>query len=508
MDNSKQVTEAYTFFMIPFSFETDQWKTYLESKLDRWEPNKEELYKGDVLFPYVMDLFRQHEVTKKSHLDIYRFVPSSFNPKDPKTLFMERVLGKTSVAVLKKSQPEMSKIPFVLCNKGNFAPLLFIAPTAKIGVLSFCIKVKDITIGELKALNCSLCKQRDLNEYQCVCFWPENQDKTDKDELQSLIESDGFWKSDRRKTWQLENYVLWSLKGFADGVLATFGKKENERVIKYFNNDRMHFFTYCFMEESACETKREDVVPELLCLSRGVDGEQKLPIEQLERQGGVIQVYENVCFSVSMEGTAAMAWGNNAFVKEFQSSFGRTYFVIYMLALLQRYTLFNMENQLNRLEYSGKRDDEELWELIELICRLKVNCYYTDVSFYSHYSQFYQHCCKHLNVIEAFKEIDGKVGMLKLTTERNMNKFMKESEAQQAQFKEATEKSLNLTNYVISFLTVLTTIPVVHDIIETRVSHPMQWSIGAGAVVAAILFIVMIYPRISNKSKKTKNDEK
>ena len=494
--------------MLPFSFETDQWKTHLESKLDRWKPNEEELYKGDVLFPYIMDLFRQHGETKKSRLDIYRFVPSRFNPKDTKTLFMERVLGKKSVAVLKKSQLETSGIPFVLCNKGNFAPLLFIAPTAKIGVLSFCIKVENITMGELKALNCCLCKQRDLDEYQCVCLRPENQDKSDKDILQSLIGSDGFWKSDRRMTWQREEYVLWTLKGFADGVLATFGKKAEERAIHYFNNDRMHLFTYCFKEEIVGETKREDVVPELLCLSRGVDDDQMLPFGQMEREDDVIQVYGNVCFSVSMEGTAAMAWGNSPFVKEFHSSFGRTYFVVYMLALLQRYTLFNIENQLNMLEYSGKQDDEELWELIELICRLKVNCYYTDVSFYSHYSQFYQHCCKHLNVIEAFNEIDGKVGLLKLTTERNMDKFMKESEAKQAQFKEATEKSLNITNYVISFLTVLTTIPVVHEIIESRVSHSMRWSFGAGAVVAAILFIVMIYPRISNKNKKTKNDEK
>lgn len=50
--------KAYTFFMIPFYFEKDEWDD-IYSRLGKWQLIKEDLYKEDVLYPYIMGVFNK-----------------------------------------------------------------------------------------------------------------------------------------------------------------------------------------------------------------------------------------------------------------------------------------------------------------------------------------------------------------------------------------------------------------------------------------------------------------
>ena len=89
------------------------------------------------------------------------------------------------------------------------------------------------------------------------------------------------------------------------------------------------------------------------------------------------------------------------------------YIWIYMLAVIQRYTLLNMNRQLTEID--SDNDERKLWNLLDTIKNVKIRCYFTDVSPYSQHSQFYQLCCKNLHVREAFKEIEEKTNALNTT---------------------------------------------------------------------------------------------
>ena len=147
----------------------------------------------------------------------------------------------------------------------------------------------------------------------------------------------------------------------------------------------------------------------------------------------MLQTYENIFFASSIEGAAMVAIGrenNSAFIENIHQKFNRQYLLIYLLVILQRYTLQSLERKLTEFESTEKQSDDELWKLIKVICRINTNCYYTDVSIYTHHSQFYHLCCDNLHIPETFEEISGKIELLKLTTDRNIQISLKKQEEQ------------------------------------------------------------------------------
>ena len=65
--------KAYTFFLVPFYYENDDWNIIHEERLNKWIPITEELYNEDVLYPYIMDLFKQYSTSQDTRLDIFEF---------------------------------------------------------------------------------------------------------------------------------------------------------------------------------------------------------------------------------------------------------------------------------------------------------------------------------------------------------------------------------------------------------------------------------------------------
>ena len=236
---------------------------------------------------------------------------------------------------------------------------------------------------------------------------------------------------------------------------------------------------------------------------------------------------------------------NKSFIANIHHTFNRQYFLIYLLVLIQRYTLLSLEQKLTEFESTEKdddetikNDDETLWNLINVICRIKVNCYYTDVSIYTHHSQFYQHCCKNLHIPETFKEIDEKVELLKLTTDRKMHILMeaqreiqeeearrhqeeieriklkekedeerrrieKEQEEQRlAKEKEEYNKRINeakdeaehrqhILNWVVAILTIAQVIQASYEVISHFGELKMYLSLGIGLLGIALLVWLM-----------------
>lgn len=501
--------KAYTFFMVPFCFEKEEWDV-IYSRLGKWQLINEDLYKEDVLYPYIMELFKHDG--KDGHNP--RLITYEFQQEDKgnqSLMFVERILGKKQVAIIAKNTKEREEpqfISFTLLNEKGFKPLLFVSTTAKIGILTFPIEINDKEdITKLTKLNYYLHKRNETDKYQCICLDPNKQEDatwpTDSKEWKERFPN--MWKESQKNTRKNNDYICWNLNDFVDCILGTMGTpREGEKRITYFSKYRMHLFTFCSIQDIEDNIAKEDVVPEVLRLSRCVDSKYMLPFKQLEEQGSLLQAYENIIFASSIEGAAMMAIGkkdNKEFISSIHEKFNRQYLLVYLLVLIQRYTLQSLEHRMMEFESTDKLSDDELWNLIDVICRIKTSCYFTDVSIYTHHSQFYQLCSNNLHIPETFEEVNSKIELLKLTTDRRIQTLMKIQNINQEKAKEEAEHRQHILNWVVAILTIAQVIQASYDIFCHKFEQPMWYSLGVGAI--GIIFLVwLMWKDIINFIKK------
>ncbi len=163
----RTLEKAYTFFMVPFYFEQDEWDA-IYSRLGKWQLIKEDLYKEDVLYPYIMEIFKHdNKVDHNLRLIIYEFQQE--DKGELSLMFVERLLGKKQVTIIAKNETEKDDpqlISFTLLNKKGFKPLLFVSPSARIGFLTFPIELDDKDdIAKLTTLNYYLHKRNETDKY-------------------------------------------------------------------------------------------------------------------------------------------------------------------------------------------------------------------------------------------------------------------------------------------------------------------------------------------------------
>ena len=532
------LSKYYTLFIVPFYYEEGEWDD-IYSRIKKWEPITTELYNDeDVLFPYIMDLFKQNNPQTKSRIKIYKL-----DSKDEGTnskMFTQRILGKENIAILAKNAAEKAApklITFRLLNDKSFAPHLYISPTARIGILTFSIELtSEKTTSQQIDLNYALHKRNETDSYQCVCLNPEKQEKAPSicnyDEISEMIPD--LWKESQRTTMKNTDYICWNLNDFVDCIMGTLGvQKEGQKRIKYFSKHRMHLFSYCSIKDTENNISEADITPDLLRLSRCVDAKYMLPFNQLVNQGSILQTYENIFFASSIEGAAMYAIGrenNSSFIETLHQKFNRQYLLIYLLALIQRYTLQSIERKLTEFESTDKKADDELWKQINIMCRIKTNCYFTDVSIYTHHSQFYHLCCKNLHIPETFNEVSEKIELLKVTTDNNiqrllkaqeqrhkdeMERIAKEEKEQEQRHKEEmeriaeedkkAEKRQHILNWIIGILTIAQVMEASYELIKANhASCALTWSMIIGGVCFIILVCVMWKSFVNFFSKKHK----
>ena len=510
------IEKAYTFFMVPFYFKEGEWNA-IHSRLGKWQPITEDLYKEDVLYPYIMDVFKHDGGNSKTRLSIYEF--HQVDKGDFSQIFAERLFGKKQVALLAKNKDERKSpiaISFTLLNKEGFKPLLFVSPTVRLGIMAFPIEVTDKDdITNLTKLNYYLHKRNEVEKYQCVCLSPNKQEDvlwpTDATEWNERIPN--LWKENQKTTRNNVDYICWNFNDFVDCMLGTMGRpQEGESRINYFSKYRMQIFTFCSIQDPENIIIKDEIAHEVLRLSRCVDAKYLLPFKQLEEQGALLQTYENIFFASSIEGTAMIAIGkkgNQEFISKIHDKFNRQYLLVYLLVLIQRYTLQSLEQRMTEFESTDKLSDNELWNLIEVICRIKTNCYFTDVSIYTHHSQFYHLCCDCLHIPETFEEIGSKIELLKLTTDRRMQRLMneqrslqeREAKRQQEEIdrikakdiaeKDEAERRQHILNWVVATLTIAQVIQASNEIFSNTDKPSMWYSLGVGGVSIILLVMLM-----------------
>lgn len=560
--NPLKTKKALTFFIVPFHYE-GEWEA-IHAHISRWQPAKEPLYSEDILYSYIMDFFKNNGqgedgASKTANsLQVYALETKDKGVKSE--FFFDRILGKQNVAVIESDAVNSSLpscVPFVLSNKDNGSPHLFISPSAKIGLMTFCLEFtegastedllnfnyalhkrnecKTFVTGEKEKPNgekVKLTEKRTIN-YRCLCPLPEANgnfsDNAIKEEVTQYLSKEGFGNLVSERNSNNTNHVNWDLNFFVDFLLNNLGRKE---TVKYFNRERTHVFTFCSVDDTSSAggiVSKEKMYSTLIQLSRVVNYKYLLPFDKMMKDDAILQTYENFLFSSALEGTSMMCIAKDAnkeFVSEMQHKFIRQYLLIYLLVLFQRYTLLDIDRKLVEFQLVANDDhadeeqndsDQELWNLIDIICKTKVNCYYTDVSVYTHHTQFYQHCCRSLHVPESFKEIDEKVELLKLITNRRMQQLMerqqnlqkeaarnhqeeierlRENEArlekQHSKELEEAERRQHVLNLVVALLTIAQVMQASYELINSGEDKTaLIWSLLIGVFILVLLVLLM-----------------
>ncbi len=429
------IGKAYTIYMLPFYFEKSFTHLVWENENSLISNEGTEV---DMLYPYIMD-FLQGQIHESfssgdcNHLRILKLKKDDQSVRYKK--FWKPFIHHNHIAYIPDGKDENKEdvylpISFRILSeneKGFKAPHLFVYDSGNIGILTFCIEIteKRKTIEKLKLLNYHLHK---IHNPMCRCVCPALSISTKR-----VFENDDEKKNAEETFRQYRSYMTphslpnqvssdyefdWNIRSLID---MWIGEEPN---IRLFSDMRIHLFTYCQIDDTAEGVIfRKDIIPDLFRLSRCVNDKYLLPFHQMETEGGMLQSFDNIYIASSIEGTAFCAVSkkeNAGFISQMDGNIRLRYLWIYLLAIIQRYTLLNLTRQMTKL--SSHKKDKSIQSIIEVIRDTRMYCYYTDVSPYTQHNQFYQHCCKCLHIKELFDDIESKADIFNLLITNNQEK--------------------------------------------------------------------------------------
>ena len=559
---SLSLEKAYTFFMIPFYYDGDGYVISKDGMDSMWELSKGKLLGegDDVLYSYIINFLQgQMNVPKDecNHLDIYSinsnprsrfrkfwdaFTQSPDNSNDAKSEkkrkdktglhFVDIEIGKDE-----NNKKVYEQVEFDIVRDNGYAgfksPHLFISSTANIGVLTFCISLgmKNRTMNYLKLLNYYLHK---ISKPLCKCVSPhfqlenqsfpnetarEKQEEKIQEFRQCIASHDSIEQSYTpygEFNWNIRTMIdmmLGNVKGIKDGI---------ESDIKLFNNIRAHLFSFCQIDGAQNTLGFEYIKSDLMLLSRCMNNKYKVCIDKNTQKEMCLKTFNNIFFASSVEGASMIAIAkkeNEDFIRQIDNQSLPRYLAVYLLVIIQRYSMLHINHQLIKIVQD--KSDDNLWNLLNVIKKVKVHCYYTDVSPYSQHNQFYQHCCKNLHVLETFNEIDNKTKILNVTISHSMQVLMKEQkmaselehktilqaekerEEKLRQAERKAESGQRRLNFVVGILTAFQVSQVVYSFAKDAPQpifrcHYFMWAMIVLFICFFFLFLVMNWEYTDN----------
>lgn len=480
-------TKSATFFMVPFYYSANN--TVPNSSI--WELRKKSFVKEkDVLFPYIMDTIlgqtysdEEREKLGVRCLKIYQLNQTDNKWDGGKGSFWTKIW----IPFARKKQTttvDGKEITFHYSTKGNIeSPHLFVSEEAKIGVMTFLVET-DSSVEDLVLLNYALHKTDESFGPCCYQNSTHCGASQSEEELCRVITGvDNYsWSAGAIIEWKMRQVVNLMLQGNANGGDTFFP----------FSNIRMHLLTYHITNgtEAGCSTY-SSIIKHVSYLSHCCKSSYSLPLQQIESDGMILKTFDNIYIGTSVEGCSIMAIAepkNESFTETFYSIIQGRYFWIYLLVVLQRYTMFNIIRQL--VEIEAQNDNERLWQLLDTYKHLKTTCFWGDVSPYVQHTQFYHHCCKGMRVNELFDEIDRKTTSIRLITEHNVQKLLDQQQRnEKAQEKKNRDREIRL-GLLVAIMTVAQVAGATYEIFEH--SFMRLW-LTIGATVASILAIFIIW---------------
>lgn len=519
--NGFPLVEKSTIFFIPFYLysQDDEAESLLgtpgfvidETEKSLWIKEQKMLTdekEGNAIYPHIMSFLQgqmmQGTSSRLSHLQIYSVA------KDNR-LIVKRFWNKFSqsehfIEVGDKSSSRRLSFRFINGVSNLLSPHLFIYPASGIGILSFSVSItnEDATTEDLKLLNYHLHKIfHPLTK--CVCEDLSLTGKEDSDVLKAKAtifrQARSFIgkhleprEKNNAKETTSEMIFSWNML-----TLCHFMLKDIQGSTRLFSPSRAHIFTFATIDDAMNNRlKPKDILPDLYGLSRCVNNKYMLPLSGTDTAPHFLQTFENVHVASCVEGSAFIAvlkQENKEHFKKFKSIIAMRYFWIYLLALVQRYSLLNIDRILIGISFHSSSDTDSiqrysnlLWRYLTTIQDVKVRCHFTDISSFSQHNEFYKYCCDKLHVNIAYDEIDKKTKALNLTISHDMQLLHEEEVHQQ----ERRDHNLNL---FLGILAALQAIGIIYDFAYALFfNHDYRSAVlYLGLIILAVIMMIWLY---------------
>ena len=452
------------------------------------------------------------EDKKQSFLHIYSIARSETNGKEQRTI-IKRFWNKFTqsvhtVEVGGDKTPRKLQFRFINGTQSMLNPHLYIYPSAGVGILSFAISLttENATSEDLKLLNYHLhkifhplakCVCRDLS----LTGEEKPEIKAAKTNLISQARSfiGRHVDAQSKQNPGEENEELefsWNMQSLCCTLL-----KDVQGPVNLFSPSRVHLFTIASIDDSTNnQYSSSDIIPELYSLSRCVNNKYMLPVANINQVSDILQTFENTYMASCVEGSAFIAVlkkENKEFFANFRNTVAMRYFWIYLLAMVQRYSLLNIDRFLTKLSFNDvtRRDSVQkynnlLWQYLGTIQEVKVRCHFTDISCFSQHNEFYKFCCDKLHVNIAYDEIDKKTKALNLTISHDMQI------QQEEEMKRQEKRDLRL-NLFLGILAALQAIGIIYQFLEALCFDHNFYAAGLyfGLIVLAVIIVVILYSK-------------
>lgn len=539
-----ELKEAYTYFIVPFSF-TEKDRTtpcthsFAPSTYSIWEKASMHNLERNILYPYIQSFMQDaaKEEARKKLLDqeqskkqpdsaiitklsvpieqkshyyqIYSIKESARNgqhdnsdkPEDcalKNKLNYWKSLKSLNLCVYSKEKKEDIIFNIPKDSQDFNSPKLIISPLAQTGFLMFCIKLNPVnhTSEALMELNYLLHKTGGEQDASCrIDLTGLEKEISDlKERIENVTtpkEKENLGKGLIQKQNTLSGVCDLLLPGsegkwtitdlihfLFDGLTDKENKGYNDLIVR-FNNTRIHLFTYYQLgnidlnDANTVQKMQLDMARIVRCQNQ----KYKLDMEDIKASNICTKTFQNIYIGSSVEGGAIMtvlSEEDSDFLRNFHaSSFSKRYIWIYLMALMQRYTLLHLIHELTSVDDKNlKVSLVKLIKQVEHLSAVKVNTYFTDVSDYTQHNQFYRFCIQNLHIQEHFEEIDEKMSIL--------NAVIRHKEK---------EKEDTRTNRFALILAILTIASASKDGSDLFKDYNFAWGI---LIILILLFIVLV----------------
>ena len=282
-----------------------------------------------------------------------------------------------------------------------------------------------------------------------------------------------IWKKDEEesKKWNLNSIVKKLLKEF-EGHYSRF----NDELVLHLS----------FL---AVDTTRIDdtIKSAIISMTRG----DMKDVSNGNTRLGQIEVSDDLYIASSIEGTVVLTLSNWGNTKETEKETILRYrieqterYMIYLLIVMQRYSLIKIVQELSQirglLTESNNNTIRSLREIARTVSLIRIENYFSIISDYSVYNEFYQICCSSYCIDKLYTEIEQKMSVLNSYLTQQSNESREKAEWQLA--------------IIAAILTVFSATNDVSQLLKGGVKQPWLFCIVSvfAIIIVAFLFNAII----------------
>ena len=330
-----------------------------------------------------------------------------------------------------------TKFRFIMEENSVSTPLLILYPFASVGMLTFiCEPPRSTvyTIDELTDFNYNIHK---IDKSQCVLITKANKkidfSKVSDEERKEKIEES---QNENLKKEQRFNEILnmynpieankteekgWYLLSFIHYLLSDMNM---DKDVFLFNENRVHLFNYLQIN---AEFLSPELLKDFVRIIRSENSKYKITNEDVSKDDIFLKSYENVFIGSGAEGAAIMtivSENTTNHILDFKTnSFMARYLWVYLLVLIQRYTLLEITRKLVDISWDSAQNTEDyLNKLFSKLSYIKQKANFTDISDHTHINDIYRFWSNNLSILKHLSSIKEKLFDLKAVVQKQIEK--------------------------------------------------------------------------------------